>query len=336
MAIVLRDSLLRRFGRKVVPSGLKKALGKYRHRKLVEDLKKKGAYNSDFPGALNLSLSVLCQGRCIYCPNERGKGITPPFMPLELAKKIIDEAKEENLNGIFRFSENGEGLLNKEFLKIYEYCRKTLPLSKSILYTNMALLNKEIGLKLLTLGLDELHLNVDGASKITYESTKKLNFETLKKNLHDFIDTRQRMEKPCKIHIWILTAKKYFEKVEGINISLPDDTSKVIEYWEPFLKENDIFSIVDRPYRWAQRERVKTPKTNPCGKLSKIVRECLIGPNGDIYLCCLDYQQKCVIGNIADTSIKKIWNSDRRRNLLNLLEMGRFDIIGDPCKFCLD
>lgn len=174
---------------------------------------------------------------------------------------------------------------------------------------------------------------IDGASKITYESTKKLNFETLKRNLHDFINIQIRTKKPCRIYIWILTAKKYFEKVEGTNVSLPDDTYKVIEYWKPFLEKNDVFSIVDSPAKWAIRDRVKIPKTNPCGRFSKVVRECLISPNGDIYL---DYLQQCMIGNIADNPIKKIWNSDRRQTLLKLLEKGRFDIIGEPCNFCLD
>jgi len=148
MAIIVRDSLLRRLIRKALPYKLKKTLEEYRFRKFVEGFKKKGAYNSGFPDTLNLSLATLCQGRCVYCPIGREKGIKPSFTFFELAKKIIDEAREVNFKGIFRFSENGEGLLNKDFLRIYEYYRKTIPLSKSVLFTNMALLTKETGLKL--------------------------------------------------------------------------------------------------------------------------------------------------------------------------------------------
>jgi radical SAM protein with 4Fe4S-binding SPASM domain len=336
MAVISRENLLKRMLREVVPTAVSQTIGCYRYRKRVDNLKKKGCFDKRFPEALNLSLSALCNTRCIYCPDGRGKGITPPFMPFELAKKIIDEAKTESFEGTFRFGENGEALLNKEFLKIYEYERKVLPLSKSVLYTNMSLLDKETGLKLLTYGLDELNFNIDGASEVTYQAAKRLNLETLKKNLHNFIENRKKTAGPCRIHIYILTAKKYMEKVEKTHISLPDDTEKVIEYWEPFLEKNDYISIVDHPYKWVIRERSRIPKTNPCGKFPKVLRECLIGPNGDIYLCCLDYLQKCVIGNVTDTSIKKIWNSYRRQTILKLLEMGRFDTIGEPCKFCLD
>ena len=211
-----------------------------------------------------------------------------------------------------------------------------MPQSKSVLYTNMSLLNKETGLKLLTYGLDELNFNVDGASEATYYAAKKLNFETLKKNLHDFIENRQRTKKPCRIRIYILTAKKYMEKVEKTSISLQDDADKVIEYWNPLLDENDTISIVDRPYKWAIREKDRIPKTGPCGKFSKVLRECLIETNGDVYLCCLDYQQKCVIGNAHNTSLKEIWASSKRKTLIKLLETSRFEEIGEPCRFCLD
>jgi radical SAM protein with 4Fe4S-binding SPASM domain len=257
-------------------------------------------------------------------------------MSFELAKKVIDEAKKNNFLRTIRFSENGEALLNKEFFRIFEYCQEMLPACNSILYTNMALLEKSTGLRLLNSNLSELHFNIDGASAATYEAAKNLNFLTFKKNLHDFIETRKKLRKKCKVHIYVLTARKYLSKVENIHISLPDDTMKIIEYWEPFLEKSDTISIVDKPYKWALREKKRIPKTTPCRKLSKVVRECLIGPNGDVYLCCLDYQQKCVIGNIKDNSIKEIWSSTRRKTLLKLLGDFRFQEIGEPCAFCLD
>ena len=144
------------------------------------------------------------------------------------------------------------------------------------------------------------------------------------------------MRATCKIHIYILTAKKYLALVEQTNILLPDDTQKIIEYWEPFLEKSDIISVVDKPYKWAMREKKRLHNTSPCRKLSKVIRECLIGPNGDVYICCLDYLQKCVIENVNDNSIKEIWSGSRRRTLLKLVGELRFEEIGEPCKFCFD
>jgi len=336
MAVISRTSVLKKMLRWAAPEAVSRTLEYHKYRKRVKKLRKQGFFDSLFPKAVNLSLSALCNAKCVYCPEDRGKGITPPFMPFELAKKIIDEAKTENFKGIFRFSENGETLLNKNFLKIYEYERSALPLAKTVLYTNMALLNKETGLKLLTYGLDELNLNIDGWSEATYYAAKKLKLEPLKKNLHDFIESRKSIGKPCRIHIDILTAKTYMAKVEKVHISLPDDAEKIIEYWEPLLDTNDSILIVDKPYKWAIRDKTKIPKTNTCRKFSKVLRECQIGPGGDVYLCCLDYQQKCVIGNVNRSSLKKIWSSERRKTLLKLLIESRFAQIGEPCRFCPD
>lgn len=314
---------------------IKRKMRKYRYKKRAKKLIATGI-DAKFPESLNLGLSAICQAKCIYCPSERGNGIKPPFMPFQLAKKVVDEASEENFQGIVRFSENGEALLNKDFFSIFQYCRKMLPASRFVLYTNMALVDKITGQNLLASKLDELNLNIDGASAATYEAAKELDFETLKKNLHDFIDSREKLGTVCRIHIDILTAHKYMAKVEGKHIDLPDDTMEVIKYWKPLLAKNDIISVVDKPYKWALREKMKTPKTIPCRKISKVVRECLIGPNGNVYLCCLDYQQKCVIGNVNSKSIKEIWSSSRRTTLLRLLGEFRFEEIGEPCIFCLD
>ena len=331
----MHEKLIKRVIYMPVLSLIKRKMWAYRYKTRAKKLIARGI-DAKFPESLNLSLSAVCQAKCIYCPSERGKGIKPPFMAFQLAKTVIDEASEGNFQGTVRFSENGEALLNKDFFIIFEYCRKMLPTSRSVLYTNMALVDKSTGQRLLATKLDELNLNIDGASAATYEAAKKLDFHTFKNNLHDFIDSRKKLGAACRIHIDILTARKYMDTVEGKNIALPDDTMEVIKYWKPLLTKNDIISGVDKPYRWALREKTKKPKTVPCRKLSKVVRECLIGPNGDIYLCCLDYQQKCVIGNVNSSSIKEIWSSSRRKTLLKLLEELRFEEIGEPCAFCLD
>lgn len=339
MSIVSRTCLFKRILLKIsriIPIKIREIVKQYNHNRIVFALKRQGIYEKDFPEVLSLGLSARCQARCIFCPDGRGKGIEPPFMPFELAKQIIDEAKEEKFMGLFRFSENGEALLNRSFLRIYEYYKTILPQSKSVLYSNMGLLDKKIGVGLLKLGLDELNINVDGASKETYEYTKKLNFENMKRNLHNFIESRRQIGSKCRITVNILTAKKYMKVVEKVDVPLPDDTKEVIKYWSSYLNDNDIFVVVDFPYTWAVRERLKKPKSSPCGKFTKVVRECLIGPNGDIYACCLDYRQKLIHGNIKDSSIRKIWNSNRRNKIIELLEHNHFKAIGEPCKFCCE
>jgi len=41
-----------------------------------------------------------------------------------------------------------------------------------------------------------------------------------------------------------------------------------------------------------------------------------IGPNGDTFVCCLDYKHDYVFGNVYENSIDEIWNSQRRIDVL--------------------
>ena len=56
-------------------------------------------FKSKKPDSVNLALSVRCQARCIYCPENRGFKIMPKDMTFETAKKIIDELKMKNYKG---------------------------------------------------------------------------------------------------------------------------------------------------------------------------------------------------------------------------------------------
>ncbi len=262
--------------------------------------------------------------------------MSPPFMSFDLAKSIIDEAAGNGFAGIFRFSENGEALLNREFLAIFKYFRKELPQAKSDLFTNMGLLTKDKSQELLSLGLDQLHTNIDGASKATFEFTTKLNFETVTGNLHDLIDNREHAITPCRISIYILTGHNYMRTVEGKRIDLPDDADQVIDYWRPHLAEGDRISVVDSAFKWARVEEEPVRKSTPCRQFDRCAKECFIAPNGDVYLCCQDHQYKCVFGNVANASVMDVWNSARRRETIEFLGKMDFRAIGQPCEFCPD
>ena len=42
-----------------------------------------------------------------------------------------------------------------------------------------------------------------------------------------------------------------------------------------------------------------------------------ISANGDVFLCCCDYKFETVFGNIYDNTIKEIWKSIDRKNMIN-------------------
>jgi radical SAM protein with 4Fe4S-binding SPASM domain len=41
-----------------------------------------------------------------------------------------------------------------------------------------------------------------------------------------------------------------------------------------------------------------------------------INPNGDLFICCADYDFETVYGNAFNTSIKEIWHSKNRSDMV--------------------
>ena len=87
-------------------------------------------------------------------------------------ERILKETVDNNYTGTIGLNENGEPLLNPNFLKIFQLVRQYHPTNKVVLYSNMGLMNKEMSCQILKLGLDEMHFNVDGTSAETYNYFK--------------------------------------------------------------------------------------------------------------------------------------------------------------------
>lgn len=291
---------------------------------------------NEFPSFVGLSLTVRCQGRCIYCPSERGKRITPKDMPFELAVKIIDEISKKNSGITISLNENGEGLLYPQFIDVLRYLRDKMPDANVILHTNMERMNQNMAREVLSLGLNEIFPNMDGASKETFEYAKRLNFERVKKNLEDFIRTRNAMESNCKIVIQIMSPARYLKRVVGVQTILHDDSKEVEAYWKPLIGPEDRIVNIRGGFRWAIRDKVKKIKTGPCLFLNGkgVNPNAYIAPSGDMYVCCLDENAQISFGNVIEESIEDIWNGDQRHLIMKTLLLRQFDQLGSPCIYC--
>lgn len=327
----LKDSLVS-IVHGVIPNRIKIFLNDKTFGRRIRDVYK---VRLDFPRNIALSTSAVCQARCIFCPTSRGVSIKPQFMPFELAKKIIDEASLEKFNGIIKFGENGEALLNNSFLDIFSYAREKLPGSFSMLISNIERMDEPTSKKLLSLGLGCLHCNIDGASAETYEYVKKgLSFEKVKSNLLNFIRLRDELKSNCKIEISILSAKGYVSKIDKKKIDFPDDTEDVISFWTPHLREVDTIKGIYHPYYWATREQRKIKNVMHCRWFDKLYPEAYIAANGNVYVCCFDYNAELIFGNVNQSSLKDIWNSEQRRNILEKIKLKKFNELGNPCEYC--
>ena len=55
-------------------------------------------------------------------------------------------------------------------------------------------------------------------------------------------------------------------------------------------------------------------------------------PNGDVVLCCVDWERTTVFGNIHEQSLREIWNSEKYRAYRR--RMKERDLAGTLCEHC--
>ena len=287
---------------------------------------------------VGLMLSRECQASCIFCPVPYKKDLSGKerFMPMKVAKKVIDELAGYGFSGSINFGENGDALLNPDFKNIIEYAREKLPLAKPVFYTNMMHVDKDVSEFLIKNNLSKLTLNIDGASEHTYRYSKPgLNFDKVKANLHGFIDIRNKSGSSCQVCIEILSPKRYMNLRKNQKIDVPYDAPQVIKYWKNFLSGDDLIDEIIWFYSWNNQSKKKRRISCPSGILGEaFFDKMFISTEGNTYICCLDYNTRLTYGNVLENSIYDLWKSEKRRRIIDDIINKQFKKIGEPCFYC--
>ncbi len=301
--------------------------------------------------SINLSISNLCEAKCVYCP-ERGNG-SLTHMPLETAKKIIDEISSEEFQRkhnieMIEFSENGDCFLNPDCLEIMRYTRRKLPNVKKQIFTNFNKLIKSKSETIINEKLvDYITFNLDGNEE-NYFKIKGIKREKVIENLKVFIELRKQYKSNIKLTALILTLHNY---VNTISKNFHFYPRKLKDYNNIEVKNdlietsNELKQILDPEldrinksgvFAWAERSWIKTEEINykdfVCPFLNRVETECFIAPNGDWYICCLDSRNEIVFGNVLENPIDEIFESELRKEIIKKLKNKEFEKIGGPCR----
>lgn len=302
--------------------------------------------------SINLVLSNRCQAACVWCPSTRGTS-QKLDMPLELVEKIFQEVIQDDFPYTIksiRLSENGEAIINRNFLEITRYIRYTMPDARIDLLSNFLSLNEDLARAIISENLiDAITVNIDGHDQESYEAVKRINYNTVIENLKNFNKIHLEHNSRIEILVNAMPAWEYDQTVREVlktepvnsnNKSVPYSDPKLIEDSLDFLRNNSLVRFkASSPGLWAERRNITTGKAvQPipnsqlkCPQLKRVQEEAFISPRGDWYPCCLDDNQDISLGNLWKKSLLEIWNSRERQDFIYKLENKQFDEIGYPC-----
>lgn len=282
----------------------------------------KSYYQRCFPRLemLHLESTNFCNLDCRCCHRKQDIVRKKQHLDPILAKKIIDEASQMGVRSI-HFHMWGEPLMNKDLEQMISYA-----VSKGIPYvmftSNGALLTPERSRSLINAGLHQLTISVIGNSAANYEHLMQgSNYSQVSQNMEDFLSIRNSLKKT-----------KPLLKIQTILMdSTANELKAFVNYWEKradtvqvnyVSQPTTLSEIFSREFTEFKRS-INRNRTIVCQTPFNTMT--ILSDGSVVSSCCADMNGKCVLGNLAKDSIKKIWHSEQYKNIRKKIRDRRYN-----------
>jgi len=256
------------------------------------------------PSIIIIDVTNSCNLRCPVCPVTFAMTRKRGLMKLDVFQRIIDDFKEATDKPAIYFNFSGEPTLNPDLPDLVAYANEHG--HDTFLSTNATKLDAEMEMarRLIEAGLGRVNLCMDGFSKEAQESYRiNSDFDEVKNNIETFLSVRRELgaENPFTVLQTLLTA--YSEgQVEEITQWADDVGFDRVRF--------KTFSVGSYTSEEEKRENAKfLPqkeefKRHPTGVERALCRtplfQTVVFWNGDLGLCCIDYDQMIQLPNIAE------------------------------------
>lgn len=263
-----------------------------------------------YPEQVILEVTSHCNLRCKGCALHGPQAFTRRtngFMPEEIWHKAISEIgtwpNEVNLTT----HGGGEPLLHSQLKEILKFAARFSNIKRGFL-SNATLLNEEWTNFLLKIGIDWIAFSVDGTNPQTHAIVRKgSNLTQIENNILTFIHKAKTSPKPPQI----LLNMVMYEEVQA-------QCDEFVAKWLPLVNVVMLSHYRNPPSskRWPY---VTIPK-KPCPLLWS---QMVIAWNGQMGLCCEDFDMDECLGDISQTSLIELWNGEQMRHIRRLHEQMR-------------
>jgi radical SAM protein with 4Fe4S-binding SPASM domain len=271
------------------------------------------------PKILQIETTNFCNARCVMCPHvvmKRGRRV----MNEKNFEKILDNVVKSYKIERLVLSGFGEPFIDKGLIDKIRYSNKKYPNLAIDIYTNASLLTIKKTEELLQTKISRITLSVN-ATKKKYKKIMGLNYNITKNNILHFLKEKNEKKHPVLVNISLMVLDENKEDVE-----------EFIEFWSPKTDSVRVYA----PSDWAggikniiQMTPFKNKKRWPCFALWNNIT---VDVEGNVIMCCRDYESKKILGNLLKKDIKEIRNSKEFKELLK--KQLNFDFKTPVCVTC--
>jgi radical SAM protein with 4Fe4S-binding SPASM domain len=284
-----------------------------------------------YPKQVYIEPTNICNLKCHLCPNKDIDPTRKGMMPLESFKKIIDNIQPCIKNVLLDL--HGEALLNEQFWAMAKYCNEK-GMTTSV-DTNATRLDQFDPEQMFTAGLDSITFALDGATKDIYEKHRvNGDFDRVLTNIKNFCSERNRrkLSKPLTALQFVVTKKNQHQigAIKNLARELGIDSVR-IKYVHILGQYNDNLrqQLVDE---WLPEERklLYFYSLNHFHNCYKPFRTPVINWRGEMILCCEDFFDRYILGNVLEMPLKEVFRSARFIEITKKASRRELDI----CKNC--
>ena len=294
-----------------------------------------------------LEITRKCNLRCIHCYLAAGKR-NKKELKFDEIRCLLNSTKD--LGGLSVAIGGGEPFLRKDCIKIIEYA---LSLDLLILVgTNGTLINRNLAKQLSNLPI-KIQISLDGASKEIHDQIRGPdNFNRTIRGIDNLI--KEGMEKniviaftPMRINITDLSLIIEFALERNIPvIQFPplSPSGRAKSRWKALkLTDNEVLNFWDLIEKKTNELKGKIDLCADCFSINinnpGLPYRCSIGtqlridPEGNVYPCqCFHSGMEFCIGNVRETVLEKIVNSERLENIKRKCFQRPYEI--EDCRSC--
>lgn len=234
------------------------------------------------------------------------------YMPVELAKQLIDEMAENlpvTLVPFFR----GEPFLHPSWDEILGYA-KSKGVGPVQITSNGTQLSREVAEKILDLEIDFISFSVDTVDPELYEETRKgSNYQKVVDNILQFLQLKSASNAKYPV------VQVSSVETEAHKLGMKD----FIQFWKTKVDRVRVYiehSAGEHPGS-IDTELPDFPERLPC---QKVFTDLVILWDGEIAICNHDWtrEKDQLIGNVSRDSIKTVWNSPRYQQIREMHKNG--------------
>jgi MoaA/NifB/PqqE/SkfB family radical SAM enzyme len=316
---------------------------------------------------VHIELTNVCEFDCVFCPKSLMKR---PFgyMETSMAKSLITTLGAFRICDKVTLHVMGEPTLHKDFFEILSHAQ-----SEQVnigLTTNGRSLGSFIGKELLNYPLHQIDVSLQTPDKSSFvmRRAKGVTFDSYLDGILEFFFSYHTKHPDTIFKFRFLNTrfrKKEMEKKTGaVNvISSTSELRRIFTFWADRLlsglkigagEKEKAFAGIQKlvSYKWNVVEIhpnlfFETYVLDDWGHAfdGRPIRDAWGGfcfgmrdhfavlCNGDVVLCCIDYDGKTVVGNLYEASLKEILSSEKVKKIVKGFE--RFLLVHPHCRQCL-